>query len=382
MSYRAPDDGFLTCRRCGADLADGAAFCPECGTPQHAAHVSHDRRAGGRNRWWVPAGIVAGGIVALVGGAIVGLAVFGGPGATAGGPSPSPSGAPTGSTDPSTSSSAVPSASGTAASTASPTPVAAPVIANRAVVEVATDVLNVRSAPNETASVLGSLERGRRLFVIGDPRSVGDLRWYRVGSIAGEMCEDACDLLGYVATPLDAEDEAWITEVTIGCPASPMTAADLAALEPLEALHCYGRNDIVVTGVVETPCCGYVGPFAFSPAWLAHPQVPAFLQDGLPHGGFRVAPGAGLEVPERGDVVRVTGHFEDPAATTCRVSVDESFWGDASPEPVQLPDAASVVLGCRAVFVWTDYEVTDHLDLGPCCGSLLPDRELAGLPRA
>jgi hypothetical protein len=325
---------------------------------------------------------VAGGVAALVGGAIVGLAVFGGPGATAGGPSASLSGTPTGSADASAPASALPSASGTAAPTASPTPVAAAVIANRAVVEVATDTLNVRSAPNETGAVLGTLEGGRRLFIIGDPQSVGDLRWYRVGVVAGPMCESACDLLGYVATPLDADEDPWVAEVAIACPDSPMTADDLGALQPLEALHCYGRNDIVVTGVVETPCCGYVGPFAYSPAWLAHPQVPAFLRAGFAHGGFREAPGAGLEVPERGDVVRVTGHFEDPAATTCRVSVDESFWGDASPEPVQLPAAASVVLGCRATFVWTDYQVTDHLDLGPCCGSLPADRELAGLPRA
>jgi hypothetical protein len=82
---------------------------------------------------------------------------------------------------------------------------------------------------------------------------------------------------------------------------------------------------------------------------------------------FRADPGVGLEVPERGDVVRVTGHFEDPAATSCRAEVDEDASGG---EPVQLPEPARVILDCRATFVWTGYEVTGFEDLGPCCGSV------------
>jgi hypothetical protein len=89
---------------------------------------------------------------------------------------------------------------------------------------------------------------------------------------------------------------------------------------------------------------------------------------------FRADPESGLDVPERGDVVRVVGHFEDPAATSCRAEIDPEVSGD---DPVQLPNAARVVLDCRATFVWTDYEVTGSEDLGPCCGTV-PGSSLTG----
>jgi hypothetical protein len=45
---------------------------------------------------------------------------------------------------------------------------------------------------------------------------------------------------------------------------------------------------------------------------------------------------------------------------------------------MELP--ARVVLDCRATFVWTDYEVTGHEDLGPCCGGLPGPRGSLSLP--
>jgi len=192
--------------------------------------------------------------------------------------------------------------------------------------------------------------------------------------VSGPDCPEDCNLIGHVATPTAAEEEAWIAEVAIDCPSSPMTHVQLTSLLPLEALHCFGRNDIVVTGTVENPCCNPPSPIRLTPEWLAG-FSPAFLRQ---EGGttfvvaFRADPDSGLEVPERGDVVRVTGHFEDPAATSCRASI-----ADDAEEPVELPNPARVILDCRATFVWTDYEVTGFEDLGPCCGwssetSLLP----------
>lgn len=363
MSYRPPAHGVATCRACGADLVDGASFCAECGTPQRVVH----RGAAAPQRQrpaWLPFAIVAGGIAAVTAGALVGIILVGGPDEVAADPSASPSASAPGSVVPA-SSSATPSQSGTPTPTPEPTPEPAAVIPNRAIAVVTTDVLNVRASASESASILGELTRGRRLFVIGDPTEANDLRWYRLGVVASPSCETNCDLLGFVATPLAAE-EAWIEELAIDCPSSPLTEATIAGLQPLEALHCFGRNEIVLTGTVETPCCGYVGPHVFSPEWLAHPTTPAFLRSaGI---GFRPHPDAELEVPARGDVVRITGHYEDPAATSCRVSVDPSW--DTGDETVQLPNPARVILDCRATFVWTDYEVTGHEDLGPCCGAL------------
>ena len=347
MASRPPTDGFHPCLRCGADVADGAQFCPVCGAPQNVAPVAGRRRG---TPWWVPAGIIAGGIAALGAGVLLAALLDGGPDSVAGGPSPSAtaSAAVSGSTGP----------SGSSAPTASveSTPEPAPIIPNLGIAAVVTDALNLRSQPNEGGSVVAELAPDQRLFVIGAPSEADDLRWYRVAALAGPSCPEPCEVIGYVATPVEADDP-WIQSVGVNCPASPMTHDDLSALLPLEALHCFGNNQIVVTGTVERPeGVGYEGPFAYSPEWLAHPLAIPFLATAGGHViGFRANPDADLEPPEDGDVVRVTGHYEDPAATSCRVSVDPAF-ADEQPQPVP-PQPALGVLACRATFVWTAYEV-------------------------
>ena len=349
MAYPPPTDGFHPCLRCGADVADGAQFCPVCGAPQNVAPSVLSRRRG--TPWWVPAGIIAGGIAALGAGVLLAALLDGGPDPVAGDPSPT-----------ATSSTAAPAStgpSGSAAPTTSVEPTAepAPIIPNLGLATVVTDALNLRSQPNETGSVVAELAPDQRLFVIGTPtEGADDLRWYRVAALAGPSCPEPCEVVGYVATPIDADDP-WIQAVGVDCPASPMSHDDLSALLPLEALHCNGNNTIIVTGTVEQPeGVGYEGPFAYSPAWLAHPLAIPFLATAGGHViGFRAPPDADLEPPEDGDVVRVTGHYEDPAATSCRVTVDPAF-ADEEPQPVP-PEPALAVLTCRATFVWTEFEV-------------------------
>jgi hypothetical protein len=72
--------------------------------------------------------------------------------------------------------------------------------------------------------------------------------------------------------------------------------------------------------------------------------------------------------PEPGDIVRFTGHFEDPAAPTCRSAIAED-WKDTS--AVELEDPAVMVLTCRLQFVVTEYEVIGHEGEGSC-GCLEP----------
>ena len=364
---RSPSDGYRTCHGCGADLPDGATFCRECGANQTRQRPrGHDD--GRLSRIWWVAGIVGGGLLAILGGVLVALLVAG--------PEESAAVSPTGSTGAPASAIAsgnpTPGPSTRPGPTTSPTPVAAEVFANRAIIEVATAALNLRANPNESASVLTELAPGQRLFVIGEPTEAGDLRWYRVAAtVAVPQCTGACvnTVVGFAATPI-AADDAWLSPIELDCPSSPMSADDLAAFTPLELLSCYGRNDIVVSGPLDyLDVASDGGPIAYSPSWLANPFSPAHL--GLQAGtrlAFRPHPESGQDqIPPRGDVLRVTGHFEDPDATSCRASVNEGWWDAVgeTPQPVQLPDPASLVLDCRATFVWTGYEVVGHEDLGP-----------------
>lgn len=352
MSYRSPTDGFLTCYRCGADVVEGAAFCAVCGAPQQVVAARprspHQEPAG--RPWWLPFAIIGGGIAALLAGVLLAVLLAGGR-EEVGDASPSPSQ----SVSTAASASTAPSESAEPTPTAEPTPDTAVIIPNLGIAAVAIDIVNLRSQPNDGASLVEALEADRRLFIIGEPAEAGDLRWYRVATLANETCLDQCDLIGYVATPIAADEDPWITEVPITCPTSPMDVDDLATLAPLEALHCYGNSEIVVTGTIDETLGGYESPVLFNPAWLAFPFAPPyFVTSNGAAIGYHPHPDADLEPPEDGAIVRVTGHYEDPAAPSCEAYIDPEFDGDGQN---LLPNPVSVVLTCRATFAWTDYEV-------------------------
>jgi hypothetical protein len=366
MSYR-DEPVERPCAACGAPLNPRVSFCPECGAAQRAYSTAPPPRSA-RRRWWIPAAIAAGGVAALLGGALLGGALMGDPDDAVGDASPSataatPAGAPTVAPGESEVPTPSPSAS---------EPATAAVIPNRAIAEVATDSLNLRAAADEGSEALGLLESGRRLFIIGEPSEASDLRWYRVAPFDdAEGCEEGCGLIGFVATPVSDEEEPWIRPVEVTCPSSPMTAEQIGVLDPLEALHCYGRNEIEITGTLDLPLHGPISPYRYSPGWLTQESL-LFLRDAW-WITYRPHPDAGLESPERGDVVRVTGHFEDPAATDCRVTVDPDFFGGEIPDEFESTIVpARVVLDCRTAFAWTDYEVIGFQDLGECCGGPLP----------
>ena len=369
MSYRYEPPSEPTCAACGAPLTADASFCPECGASQRTYPAPPAPHAEGR-RWWIPVAIVGGGVAALLGGALLGGALMGDRDPDVAGASPSAvttasAGVNSPTADP----------SGSEAPTPSPSPsepATAAVIPNRAIAEVATDTLNLRSAANEGSESLAMLEPGRRLLIIGEPSDGSDLRWYRVAPFDDvEGCEDGCGLIGFVATPVSGDEDAWLQAVEVTCPSSPMTAQQIGVLDPFEALHCYGRTEIEITGTLDLPIHGPIDPYRYSPGWLTRDSL-LFMRDAW-WITYRPHPDAELEEPERGDVVRVTGHFEDPAATDCRATVDPEFFGGEIPDDFEstiIP--ARVVLDCRAAFAWTDYEVIGFQDLGECCGGPLP----------
>ena len=296
-----------------------------------------------RPAWLLPVGIAVGAVAAIAAGAFIGLALTGPRDVAQGDPSPSTSSQAT----------ATPTAepTGSPSPTPEPTPVALPVIPNRAIAAITVDALAVWSEPNETSINFGELGARARLFIIGEPAERQDERWYRIAYVDGPTvsgfelgeCQLNCGpSLGHVAIPASGDD-AWLEEVDIDCPASPLTADRLLEMLPLERLHCYGRSDLTVSATLDELVNEPSG--AATPEWLSD-NPPRTI--GVGSFNIHFAPDFPGELPAPGTSVRMVGHFEDPAASTCRI--DYTRVADA-------PSIAHIVLACRTRFVVTDVEV-------------------------
>jgi hypothetical protein len=148
----------------------------------------------------------------------------------------------------------------------------------------------------------------------------------------------------------------------VGCPPLPVDAATLIRLRDPRA--CYGRTSLTFDVFVpRTEGLGGVAPPVL-PAWL-DPWAGGFLQAtgdlSGPAPGYGQGPFLGVAVPPAlgachvtyeedpacplaphlNGWVRVSGHYDDPAALTCRVA---STW------PASIP-RADTVAACRARFV-------------------------------
>lgn len=149
---------------------------------------------------------------------------------------------------------------------------------------------------------------------------------------------------------------------------SPFTGGDQERLTtPWERLACNGNRPLELAGVFEVVCNeGGSYPYSFEPH-LAVPQwCTALIIDAIDADGFaQYAPGLVVRFPEfvppdleRGDVLTVQGHFDDPAATSCTADTGPDFEGPAL-------DPAFLVLFCREQFVPDAWEVTGHREMAP-----------------
>jgi hypothetical protein len=241
--------------------------------------------------------------------------------------------------------------------------------------QVEVNELNIRDEPKVGAESVGQLFSGARVFILEGPRAGEGYGWYRVvvaqGPYTPRVCEGyGCNQrqdIGWVAG-VSQDRDAWLSALDLGCPLEP-SLQELTALTDMEHLACYGDQRLVLEGTVTTPCCGYVGVYRYVPDWLSNPTSFFFFHDH--YLGLRFDPAAGLPEPERGDVVRVTGHFDDPAAASCTVEIDYDALGtdeNGQPFEVDLPDTEGAPFSCRMQFVVDAIEVTGTEDLGDCCG--------------
>ncbi|HEX7473007.1 MAG TPA: hypothetical protein VF323_07975 [Candidatus Limnocylindrales bacterium] len=130
----------------------------------------------------------------------------------------------------------------------------------------------------------------------------------------------------------------------------PPDLAAIVALDPRTRLNCFGRSALTFVATISKPIldCG-VGP-RIAPAWFCLPGVFLAVPNAGPDGFMPPLdvywnPASGLTAARfaAGRTVRITGHFDDPAAATCHVTSSPK---GQSPEP-----HAAVVLACREAFI-------------------------------
>jgi hypothetical protein len=194
--------------------------------------------------------------------------------------------------------------------------------------------------------------------------------WYEV-HVGGPSIDSDADggINGWVAE--GDGGLAWLTAEPVTC-LGPATLALLLAppnqedlwTTPWERLACQGGQQLELEGVAQDLCYeGIESPYTFAPLFLASPDMCSGIvvddidADGN-HSGlaldlrWRVA----VAPPLRGDLLRLSGHFDDPASSTCTATT--SF----QPSGV---DREFLILLCRERFVVDELTVIGHRDLPP-----------------
>jgi len=134
-----------------------------------------------------------------------------------------------------------------------------------------------------------------------------------------------------------------------------------------ERLACYGARQLELEGVAEVLC--FDAPetsYTFTPDFLASPSLcSGLVVDDIDADGYHSGLALDLRYrkdaawPLRGDLLRASGHFDDPASSTCAA---ESAFGPSRIDPTFL------VLFCRELFVVDEFAVIGHRDLAPLPG--------------
>jgi hypothetical protein len=310
-----------------------------------------------RPSWPLLVGIIV--LVVLL--ALVAFLLLNGAG-DGGTPGSSPSGDPA-TSPPASSAPAVPSSAPAATPSAS---AAATTFAPDSLVTLVAEALTLRAEPGTESEVLARLPAGQTAFVIAGPESANGLPWYYLSGMGlphatGCGPQDPGSLLecpawlGWVAAA-DEAGEPWITATEPpACPTEPPTLVSVTDLPYTMRLVCFDAADMTFRAFWPAIPEGTT-PEGTCPAaeaaigWLVCQNInlavlAADEAEGASGGGrltVNIPLGSELAMPERGQWLDVTGHFDDAAAQQC---------GDVS--GLMATDPRELIFTCRLQFVVT-----------------------------
>lgn len=235
------------------------------------------------------------------------------------------------------------------------------VLLNTAVRVTASEIV-LRQVPSSAGVEIARAARGSVLVTDSALRVRADgFDWYHAAlALTTDVVPPLPDSLreegpsGWIAVRSDVEGFA--TPVEPRCP-SEAEFENVAAMLEAERLACFGGATIELDGTFTCPSCDGSVAGVYEPAWLASPTSAALLGPGGVSGprlALHFAPD-GPAIPGEGSSMLVRGHFDDPAASGCRLSLQMPGDPEATLSPV---DTDSVVLLCRQSFVVESYEVT------------------------
>ena len=198
------------------------------------------------------------------------------------------------------------------------------------------DRLPVRVDASATADSPGDLVRGDvAVLMVFGPLEFNGASWFyaqkvpnaepgTVPALPVVLADPAEEfpLVGWIAAS-DASGET-VAPLPPRCPTTP-DFVNVSAMLDGERLACFGADPITLDGSFGCLDCGSDGSGVFEPPWLAGPSAGPLgdpTNSGRPSIALHFPPA--LEAPEAESLVRVTGHFDDPAAGTCEITFGDT----------------------------------------------------------
>ena len=208
------------------------------------------------------------------------------------------------------------------------------------------------------AAMLGVLPVSSRSFVVSGPAFADGFEWYLLsgpglppasGCATVPFPELSCPVwFGWAATGNAETGDPWFIDDPTDCPDPAASGEAVMVLPDIEALHCYGDQQLELTGWLPKEGLHDPGECLTgtqSLTWLYCPNAVAatmYAVDGQEVSiDMFIDPASGAEFTGHDYWPIAVGHFDDPAAQDC----DDAI----SPGHPIVPQQA--VLQCRARFV-------------------------------